>query len=73
MDGTLTKPVIDFKLMRSRVGVPDGKDILDFISTQSVEQQALSHAAIKDVEAQVGDINMNMTYNPVVCLEPIAS
>ncbi|MEW5303146.1 MAG: hypothetical protein WDW36_005867 [Sanguina aurantia] len=52
MDGTLTVPVINFKLMRSRVGVPDGKDILDFISTQSVEQQALSHAAIKEIEAQ---------------------
>lgn len=53
MDGTLTVPVINFKLMRSRVGVPDGKDILDFISTQSEEQQALSHAAIKEIEAQV--------------------
>lgn len=53
MDGTLTVPVIDFKLMRSRVGVPDGQDILDFISTQTVEMQARSNAAIKDVEAKV--------------------
>jgi hypothetical protein len=32
MDGTVTVPVINFKEMRARVGVPPGHDILDWVS-----------------------------------------
>ncbi|KAI8476002.1 MAG: HAD-like domain-containing protein [Monoraphidium minutum] len=51
MDGTLTVPVIDFALMRRKVGVTQG-DILDVINSWPEAEQARAHAAIKEIEAQ---------------------
>lgn len=51
MDGTMTVPVIDFKLMRQRVGVMTG-DILDAINSWPVEKQQQALAAIAEIEEQ---------------------
>eukprot|EP00798_Chlamydomonas_sp_ICE-L_P014334 gene14334-20324_t len=43
--------VIDFAEMRSRVGVPPGRDILDFITRDlTAEQAEKAHAVLADVE-----------------------
>lgn len=50
-DGTLTVPVIDFNEMRSRIGVPNATvDTLDFIKSQSPEDQIKSQNILKEIE-----------------------
>ena len=51
MDGTLTVPVIDFALMRRRVGVTQG-DILDVIGGWPEAERARAYAAIAEIEQQ---------------------
>jgi len=51
MDGTLTLPnAIDFKKMRSRIGVEDGQDVLKFIKTLSPRNRAQAIQIIEDEE-----------------------
>ena len=45
MDGTLTVPVLDFQLMRQRVGVPQTADILDTINAWAPERRERAHLA----------------------------
>ncbi|KAK9842251.1 hypothetical protein WJX81_002791 [Elliptochloris bilobata] len=52
MDGTLTVPVIDFPLMRQRVGVPEGADILTEINSWPHERRVRGHEIIAEVEDQ---------------------
>lgn len=51
MDGTLTVPCIDFKLMREKAGILEG-DILEVLATMDAHKQAIARAAIWDVEEQ---------------------
>ena len=48
--GTLTKPVLNFKLMRSRLGIPDGKDVLTEVKTYDPERKAKAMAIIDEIE-----------------------
>lgn len=52
MDGTLTKPVIDFAEMRRRVGVPATGDILDVINKWPEEQRKKAYATIAAIEGE---------------------
>lgn len=52
MDGTLIVPAINFAEMRRRVGVPPGRDILDYLRELEGEAARAAHAAIHDVEHQ---------------------
>jgi hypothetical protein len=53
MDGTLTVPVIDFAMMRKRVGVPPEVDILTEVNSWPHERRVRGHQAIAEVEDQV--------------------
>jgi len=49
MDGTLTLPVIDFALMRARLGIPEG-DMLAAIRSWPPEKQAWAFAEVELLE-----------------------
>jgi len=51
MDGTLTLPVIDFALMRARLGVPEG-DILTAIRAWPPDKQAWAFAEVEQLEEE---------------------
>eukprot|EP00899_Mesostigma_viride_P014689 jgi/Mesvir1/23220/Mv22677-RA.1 len=50
MDGTLTVPCVDFGLMRQRLGLSRGCDILHVISTYDAEQKAKALSIIAEFE-----------------------
>lgn len=52
MDGTLTRPNLDFAAMRRRIGVPDGSDIIGYIKTLPPPQAAEADAIVEDIEIQ---------------------
>lgn len=52
MDGTLTKPNLDFAEMYGRCGVPMEKDLLAEIALMSVEQRAAAESVIEEMEAE---------------------
>merc|ERR1740136_321405 len=52
MDGTLTLPVLDFKGLRSKLGIDQTTDILQYASTQSPDKQKYTYKVIADWEAE---------------------
>ena len=50
LDGTLTKPVHDFALIRASLGVPEGLDILGYLSSLSGEEAQPLNARLDDIE-----------------------
>ena len=52
MDGTLTVPVLDFAEMRSRLGLPQGTDILPAVRRMPAEQQARAMKIIEELEEE---------------------
>ncbi|EFA82838.1 hypothetical protein PPL_04533 [Heterostelium album PN500] len=53
LDGTLTKPIMDFKKLRSDLGITTpGVDILEVIKTWSHEKQVEGHKIIYDFERE---------------------
>eukprot|EP00455_Lapot_gusevi_P026819 TRINITY_DN2829_c0_g1_i2.p1 TRINITY_DN2829_c0_g1~~TRINITY_DN2829_c0_g1_i2.p1 ORF type:complete len:215 (-),score=38.45 TRINITY_DN2829_c0_g1_i2:13-657(-) len=54
LDGTLTKPVIDFKRLRSRLGVPPGTDIIDFAKQRPTEEEKKTAWDIIEDEERIG-------------------
>ncbi len=51
MDGTLTLPVIDFALMRARLGIPEG-DMLAAIRSWPPDKQAWAFAEVEALEEE---------------------
>lgn len=52
MDGTLTLPILDFKRMRERLGVPEGQDILRVVHAMSEVDRVRSLAVIEEMERE---------------------
>ena len=52
MDGTLTKPNLDFKEMYERCGVPRSQDILEAIARMPPAEAAAANAVIDEMEAE---------------------
>lgn len=50
MDGTLTVPVLDFALMRQRVGVPHGLDVLTEVEKMDDEERVRCMKSIEEME-----------------------
>ena len=52
MDGTLTVPVLDFVEMRSRLGLPQGADILPTVMRMPAAQRAQAMRTIEELEEE---------------------
>ena len=52
MDGTLTVPVLDFGEMRSRLGLPQGTDILTTVMRMPAGQRAQAMRIIEQLEEE---------------------
>lgn len=50
MDGTLTKPVLNFSEMRQQVGVPPSRDILQYVNSLSGEDKVKAMTVIEEIE-----------------------
>ncbi len=50
LDGTLTLPVHDFAFIRRELGVPDGSDILQYLSSLPADAAAPLHARLEEIE-----------------------
>jgi len=62
MDGTLTVPVLNFKLLREKLGIPKNMDILEFANTAPTEEEkAHRHKLIEELEE---DGNKKLTLQP---------
>ena len=48
MDGTLTKPTLDFNAMKAEMGVPDGISILEYIENTEKPDTKIELQAILD-------------------------
>lgn len=52
MDGTLTVPHIDWKVLRARVGVPEGAGIMEYIYGLSADDAARADAIVREIEME---------------------
>ena len=52
MDGTLTKPVLNFSDMRQRVGVPPSQDILQYVNSLTGEDKVKAMTVIEEIEEE---------------------
>jgi HAD superfamily hydrolase (TIGR01549 family) len=52
MDGTLSQPNLDFALLRRRVGVPEGRDIIGHMASLRPRQQAQAQAVVESIEME---------------------
>ncbi|MEE2657692.1 MAG: HAD family phosphatase [Candidatus Latescibacterota bacterium] len=52
MDGTLTLPHIDWKVLRSRIGVPDGSGIIDHIVSLPSDEARAAETIVREVEME---------------------
>jgi HAD superfamily hydrolase (TIGR01549 family) len=50
MDGTLTVPNIDWKILRTRVGVPEGVGIMEHIYTLSKQEAQRADNIVREIE-----------------------
>ncbi len=53
LDGTLTVAVHDFAAIRHELGVPEGSDILGFISSLQAAEALSLHARLNDIEMEL--------------------
>ena len=56
MDGTLTKPTIDFVKMHERLKIPMGSDILVSVNAMSSEQKSEALSVIEELEKEANDV-----------------
>jgi len=52
MDGTITRPHIDWPALRHRVGVPEGMPIMEFIDGLPGSERARASALVEEVEME---------------------
>lgn len=52
MDGTITRPHIDWKTLRARVGVPEGATIIAHIESLPHTEAAAAEAIVREVEME---------------------
>ena len=50
MDGTITRPHIDWKNLRQRVGVPEGTPIMEYIESLPQAEQCRGDAIVREIE-----------------------
>ena len=55
MDGTITRPYIDWKTLRQRVGVPEGMTIMAHIETLSGPEQSRAERAVEEAETEAAE------------------
>ena len=52
MDGTITRPHIDFRALRARVGVPEGCGIVAYIESLPEPEAVAAEAIVREVEME---------------------
>lgn len=52
MDGTVARPIFDFKKMREDLGCPDGVSIVDYIEALNDDEKARAIAYVEAIEAE---------------------
>jgi len=52
LDGTLLEPVIDFKALRARLGIPQGDSILDWVLSQPPGKREVMDQTLVEVEME---------------------
>jgi len=55
MDGTITRPHIDWKTLRELVGAPDGMTIMAYLDTLAPPDQARASAILEEVETEAAE------------------
>ena len=55
MDGTVTRPCIDWQALRARVGVPDGVPIVAHIEALPADEGERAEAMLRDVEYEAAE------------------
>ena len=55
MDGTITRPHIDFKSLRARIGVPEGSTIVAYIESLPEDQARAADAILLEAEMDAAD------------------
>ena len=63
MDGTITRPHIDWKALRNRVGVPEGHTIMAHIENLEPTEASRAEAIVREIEL---DAAQNAVLNPGV-------
>lgn len=63
MDGTITRPHIDWPALRRRVGVPEGMPIMEYIDSRPESEWARASAQVEEAEMEAAD---NAILNPGV-------
>ncbi len=58
MDGTITRPHIDFKTLRAEIGVPEGTPIMDHVERLAPEKRNRANAAIERVELEAAEASI---------------
>lgn len=53
LDGTLTQPAHDFDLIRSKLGIPEGQDILGYIAQQPDSERERLNSSLSLIEEQI--------------------
>ena len=61
MDGTITRPHIDFKALRAEIGAPEGTPIMEHVESLVPDQRDRANAAIERVELEAAEVS---TLNP---------
>ena len=62
MDGTLTVPTFDFKVLKSRLCIPEDSDILDFVTNSKEVDKPAIFRIIKEFEME-GSGNLKLQPN----------
>jgi len=55
MDGTITRPHIDWKTLRARVGVPEGSTIIAHIESLPTQEAIAAEAIVREVEMDAAE------------------
>jgi HAD superfamily hydrolase (TIGR01509 family) len=55
MDGTITRPHIDWPALRGRVGVPEGTPIMEYIDGLPEPERARANGVVEEVEMEAAD------------------
>ena len=55
MDGTITRPHIDFKVLRSRIGVPEGTPIMSHVAALPRNERDRANSTIEEVELEAAE------------------
>ncbi|MBI2193390.1 MAG: HAD family hydrolase [Planctomycetes bacterium] len=55
LDGTITRPVLDFSAIRSAIGIADGTPVLEYLDRLDGEARARGHAVLESFETQAAE------------------